>query len=180
MKRKIYAIMVLFVVLVYPSRVFAQGGGGMIWGTSAPSIPELNSSGMRAGDLCMHGGYGYGVTNNGLKIGGFGFSYADDASQVASGGFGGLLLGTYNNLKLFTLSTNVLIGFGALEWTAAQSQRSGGIMLGQVDAEIGIPIVSWFQLSAYGGMQVLLPVEAAVQDIVYLPVMGVRLTWGAF
>ena len=52
----------------------------------------------------------------------------------------------------------------------------------EADLEAGFAVLPWFQLSVYGGMQVIGGFDPAtlLQTALYSPVVGARFTWGGF
>jgi hypothetical protein len=159
---------------------FAGGAGGMFFG-----VPYFDPyfSNYDLPIQCM-GGYGYGVSSDGQRYGGFGMGFfGGSALGGFSGGVGGVLSGQEFRLGSFVLAVNLLTGIGGLGTDAVGVPGGYLIAFGQIDAEVGIVVWPWMQISGYGGMQAfanLLPGNPLQDVLYYTPVVGVRLAWGSF
>ncbi len=158
----------------------ALGGGGAFYGTNSAIGNRYSTADFTPMSIQMTGGYGYGVDWDGTKIGGFGMSFNESGSDSPAGGFGGMIFGSYSRLGPFSFSGNALLGVGGLSWPQYFPPEGGVALMTQVDVELGFPIVPWFQVSAYGGMQFLMPLSDRSDRIMRYPVMGLRFTWGDF
>lgn len=172
---------IVFLMMLLPlSGLAALGGGGVFYGSNSSFGSELDNTDFAPGSLSYVGGYGYGVDWNGTKIGGFGMSLVQNNGEGLTGGFGGMLLGSYSRLGPFSFSGNALLGVGGLVVPGYYSVEGNLALLGQLDVELGFPVFPWFQVSGYGGLQVILPVGADISSMIRYPVFGLRFTWGDF
>ncbi|MFP4383348.1 MAG: hypothetical protein ACLFSE_04835 [Spirochaetia bacterium] len=174
-------VIVLTILLMFPAgMIFAYGGGGTFvgeyidgfsWDTS-----EIGFSGVR-----YRGGYGYGVTDAGHRVGGFALGLHDYTENRKLGGFGGIITGQQLRLGFLTGSINLWLGVGGLS-----SRESEAIYLayfGEGTFELGIKIFSWLQFSGFAGWQVLgnlFNFEPCNPADPFQPVAGFRVTWGKF
>jgi hypothetical protein len=173
-------LLVLLIAVIPAATLFGLGGGGTFYGTNSAFADEINNSGFEPMSLRMIGGYGYGVDWDGTKIGGFGMSFVDQNRDEIAGGFGGMILGSYSRLGPFSFSGNALVGVGGLSWPAYFHGEGGVAAMAQIDIELGLPVLPWFQVSGYGGVQFIMPITAGTDPILRYPVMGLRFTWGDF
>lgn len=174
MMKRIAVLIPALVLLAAPA--FAGGGGGTFMGRLLP-YPRLQNHDLSAS---MSGGFGYGVSRDGSRIGGFGLAIEDAQNGAFYGGFGGLMSGQQVKLGPAIGSVNLWTGVGYL---APQSTGSGSIgYYGELSAELGVVVIPWMQVSAYGGMQVMGRFDryAWFPDAVYAPVAGIRFAWGSF
>ncbi|GAB6089518.1 hypothetical protein [Spirochaeta dissipatitropha] len=176
----------IIIGLCIPAFTFGLGGGGIFWGESHV-IPNYLFDGElqnTSAEFTYRGGYGYGVNRYGQRNGGFGMiiSSVDTSAASIHGVFGGGMTGGQLRLGLLTLSANMYAGIGHLGGPLL-GNRSGFAVLGEVNAEAGVRITSWMQVSVYGGMQGMSRFGApsrVANTAVYSPVIGTRLTWGSF
>jgi hypothetical protein len=171
------AIVLFVLTVIATSTAWAYGGGGAFWGRTLPFGRWTNT------DLTFDysGGYGYGVTDGGHRIGGFGVGVtAEDGTAV--GGFGGIMNGQQVRLGALTASLNTWLGVGGLSLPSGAPLEFFGYFA-ELSGELGLAVLPWLQVSAYLGMQAmgnLIPGDPIVDNSIYSPVSGIRLTWGSF
>lgn len=168
------------VLLSAAAPIMANGGGGIFYAVNSPFADSLGNSEFQPRALQQSGGFGYGIDRDGTKIGGFGLSFLDASSNEAAGGFGGMLLGSYSTIGPFSFAGNGMLGIGGLHLPGLLDNGGALSFLGQLDLELGFPVTDWFQISAFAGVQFLLPVTSAYKGSIHYPMMGLRLTWGSF
>ncbi|MBN1648459.1 MAG: hypothetical protein JW874_10525 [Spirochaetales bacterium] len=182
-------LFLLFFLTCALASVFARGAGGMMFGYQTLTYPFLDENYDIPGnnlDLSYFGGFGYGVSRDGVITGGFGFALMDMSGESGiAGGFGGVI----NGIQLigWPVQLNLLtfIGFGGI-YTGSNSENPNAgffALLGEVDLELGIPLTPWFMPSIYIGYQVagnVIPGEIFTSFLSYTPVIGVRIAWGSF
>jgi hypothetical protein len=121
-------------------------------------------------------GFGYGVNDDGDRVGGFGMGMFSPAG-TAQGGVGGVLLGREFRLGPIILALNILGGVGGV------NEGSSGYMVvfGQADLEVGIAWLPWMQIAIYVGYQSwgsLFPGIPFASATSSAPVLGLRIAWG--
>ena len=210
MMKKI-AMMAISLFLLTTVSAVAEGGGGIEYLGNAGSdgLPAL--AGLLSGEVWLDiptgaiagfGGFGYGVTRDNFKIGGFGFGYlSGDISKVVpvfgkelvklAGGFGGVILGTQASAGPIVIALNTRLGAGGL----AVNQRSyplgdGGqiytfgtaAFYGSLEIEAGLTLNRIMLISAYAGASGILALTFWEPPVLPLiaPIFGVRITWGSF
>jgi hypothetical protein len=188
--------------------LFAGGGGGIGLLTNAGSemlggAPWTNSIVLDypTGTITALEAFGYGVTRNGWKIGGFGIGFyatslslslpSDDLTITgAAGGFGGVISGGAGRLGSFAYSLNVRLGAGGMavncSWINPQypsyaSFVSGAFAIyGAIDAEVGLVLVPAMLVSGYASLEALAVPTPTTLMAAVVPTVGVRITWGSF
>ena len=153
------------------------GGGGFFGGTQIPYVGYSNIDSMAA----VEGGYGYGASRGGARYGGFGISITDQETDEFLGGFGGVITGRQLRTGPFTLSANIWSGIGYAS-PELLSATSGVAFFAEANAEAGFAVLPWLQISIYGGYQAIGSFDPAAMfaNTRYTPVVGGRVTWGAF
>jgi hypothetical protein len=181
-------LLIIFLVSV-TCGAFADGAGGVFFGYQTSTYPflsdnyEIPNSGF---GLNYFGGYGYGVSRDGVITGGFGMAITDPENESGiTGGFGGVINGY--QLIDWPIQLNILafIGFGGLYTGNHQSNPDSGYfgLLAEVQLELGVPVTPWLMPSIYIGYQAaanVVPGEAFKSFISYTPTIGVRIAWGSF
>jgi len=151
---RVLLVMALLSLAAPALLVAAPGGaGGVGFGVQYVDLGLANQ------DLSLSyiTGYGYGVSWNGARIGGFGTALLGSASRTW-GGVGGLLTGV------------------------AMAGQGYFILFGQADLELGFAVLPWMQVVLYGGYQGwgnIVPGRPLASSLT-TPVLGVRVAWGAF
>jgi hypothetical protein len=180
MKRMVLLCAVAAFTCVPLAAVFAGGAGGVLGGH------QLFDPRFASGDYQerFSGGFGYGVTHDGRRIGGFGMAiYSNGDPGRLAGGVGGLIMGQELRLGGLCLATNLWTGIGGLSVNGFGMYPGCLIGFAQLDVEAGVAVFPWFQVSVYGGMQVmgnLAPGRPFADALYYSPVIGIRTAWGAF
>jgi hypothetical protein len=101
-----------------------------------------------------------------------------------AGGFGGVINGYRLIKRPLNLSVLLFTGFGGISTGNYVAENGGSGFFGvflELDAEIGIPVTSWFMPVFYVGYQVignLIPGEFFSHFVSYTPVIGGRVSWG--
>ncbi len=177
--RVISVISLLIALAACP--LFAHGGGGITFGSQYYD-PDFANRDLSAFSV---GGFGYGVSADGQRIGGFGMAFTGIGSTAGqpdiSGGIGGLITGQELRIGPFTVAVNLWLGLGGL---AVDFENPSGFMaaFGELNLELGIPVTRWMQLVGYAGFQVLgnlIPGMPFEDVLIYTPVVGVRIRWGS-
>jgi hypothetical protein len=167
-------------ILMPLSLACAGGAGGLTWGQQYFDS-QLSNADSRA---VLSGGYGYGVTQNGQRIGGFGLAVQSSALNGSlDGGFGGLILGQEMHAGPFLLAVNLWTGLGGLSADPAVSAGKSLALFEELDLELGLGFIPWMEVTGYAGMQASARVGAGrplFSDVMYAPVLGVRVAWGSF
>jgi hypothetical protein len=207
MRKSLFCAMFLAAIAFTTSLAEARGGGGLEYLTNFGSdvFGQMPGAGgrlldMPTGTVSAVSGFGYGVLRGGYKIGGFGiFFYTDDISQTipdfggplthAAGGLGGLISGGYTRWGPLAFSLDLRIGAGGMGvnylWTQAgydpvASSAAVFVLYGALKAEVGIVFVPAMMVSAFAGLDALVPVGSMGPIPVLVPTAGVRVTWGSF
>ena len=209
MKRTAPVVILLF--LVASLSAIAEGGGGIeyIGNVGSNAIPALAEAiageqwlDVRSGSIAGFGGFGYGVTWENFKIGGFGFGFLSgqvskpvpvlDAELVGlAGGFGGVILGSQYSAGPIVLALNTRLGVGGLAIDQTSYPPKAGTyygtfgtvgLYGHIDVEAGVVIGRNMLLSAYAGTSGILAFTFWDPPVLPLlvPVFGARITWGSF
>lgn len=163
-------------LLISTATAFAGGGGGTFVGRLLP-YPELRNQDVMTS---VSGGFGYGVSRDGSRVGGFGLAIEDERNEEFYGAFGGLMSGQEVKLGPVIASINLWSGVGYL---APRSIGSGSIgYYAELSGEIGALLLPWMQTSVYGGMQITGSFSrfAWFERAAYAPVAGIRFAWGSF
>jgi hypothetical protein len=166
----------LAALLLLPAALAAAGGAGGVGFGAQYFDPGLSNS---SHSLMYISGFGYGRSEVpfGQRVGGFGMAMLSGDGSTA-GGVGGMLFGQEFRSGPIVAGLTVMYGVGGVAY------QDGGYMIlfGEADFDLGV-VLFWTQITAYAGIQAWgnlvpgLPLSAAV---VYTPVLGVRLAWGAF
>jgi hypothetical protein len=158
---------------------FAGGGGGVTFGTQWFDFGYANLD----LDMTSIGGFGYGVSHDGERIGGFGMAmFGQGPSGGLAGGVGGMINGWEVRLRPITVALNLWTGLGGMGFDAPGD--SGGYMVGfaELSLEVCVSITRWMRFECYAGYQVMgnfLPGDTFSSLLVYTPVVGGRVTWGS-
>ncbi len=159
---------------------FARGAGGVTGGY------QYFDPAVASGDFLERfvGGFGYGVDRDGRRFGGFGLGfYSETDPERFAGGVGGIITGQEVRLGNVTLAATLWAGVGGMSSPAFGMEPGYMIGFAELDLEAGVAIFRWFQVSVYGGMQVmgnLTPGRPFTDALYYSPVIGIRTAWGSF
>lgn len=175
--------LVLAAVLLLPLAAFARGGaGGLDFGVQ---VYNSQISNLDLG-LTNLGGYGYGVTPWGQRIGGFGRAFLNvSPGSAIAGGVGGILSGFELRAGPLVAGLTLLAGLGGMGTAPMQFPPYGGycIAFGEATVDAGLAVTPWMLLSVYAGMQAmtnLVPGRPFSAFVDYCPVAGMRISWGWF
>ena len=205
------ACITLLLMLIVSTSAVAVGGGGIEIVTNAgsdavPSLAEKISGDawldIPTASIAGVGGFGYGVTNDNFKIGGFGFAFwSNEISKPVpafgvewkglAGGFGGVILGSQFALRpiVFALNTRLGVGGISVDLRTYPPQDNATInsfgtlgFYGNVDAEIGLALGGNMLISGYAGVSGILSLTFTSPSVLPLlvPMYGIRITWGDF
>jgi hypothetical protein len=183
MRVKRISIAAAAIVVLAASGVWAGGAGGVTHG-----FPYLeHGDGWCSADVqeITVGGFGYGVSRHGERIGGFGLAFfSADPSVVFEGGVGGLINGRQFSIGPLTAAAVAWTGVGCLLTDVPGMAGSWITVFLEADVEIGWALTPRMQVTGYGGMQVLAnfgPGDPFDENMLfYTPVAGVRIAWGSF
>jgi hypothetical protein len=173
-KARTFIILAAFLVVIPAGAAFAGGAGGVGYGA------QYYDSGLATSDMAMTfiTGYGYGVSWDGARFGGFGSALLS-AQGSAAGGVGGIVTGHEWRAGPLVAAVDLWMGLGGMSFN-----RSGYMVaFGQADFELGVAILPWMQIVAYAGYQALgnlIPGFPFSNAVLYTPVVGMRLAWGGF
>jgi hypothetical protein len=162
------------------SMACAGGAGGLTWGQ------QFFDSRLSNYDFqgTWSGAYGYGVTHHGQRIGGFAMAVRSSAPNGAlDGGFAGLITGQEMHAGPFLMAINLWTGLGGLSADPALPSGSSFALFGELDLELGLGFISWMEVTGYAGMQAISRVSGGrplFSNVMYTPVLGVRVAWGSF
>jgi hypothetical protein len=168
------AVSLFFCALLCAPAAFAGGAGGVGYGYQVFD-GQFSSSDM---GMSYMTGYGYGVREDGSRVGGFGSSFVS-ASGDAAGGYGGMLVGHEWRTGPFEAALTLWGGLGGASWQG----RGFFIGYGSAEAEIGMSVLPWMQVVFYAGYQALgniLPGSVFGRALLTTPVVGFRIGWGGF
>jgi hypothetical protein len=157
----------------------ARGAGGLTWGQEILD-PELSSASL---DSRVVGAYGYEVDWAGRRSGGFALAiYSDSTSPAVEGGFLGGIAGQEFRQAPLVMAINLWAGIGGL--SAGRGVPAGGSLavFGEISAEVGFTGIPGMLVTGYAGLQAMSAVsssETFFSRVMYCPVVGLRLAWGA-
>jgi hypothetical protein len=162
------------VLLAAAPLAMAGGAGGIGFAMQAARLGLSNADPGMSSIM----GYGYGVMGDGERIGGFGSALLS-LNSGSAGGVGGMMIGQELRAGPFVVAVTLWGGVGGAAW------NDEGYMLafGEADAEIGLRLLPWAQITFYAGYQVwgnVVPGVPMSSVYIYSPVMGIRLGWGSF
>lgn len=190
MKRKTLRVAGCAIALMVLSGVaaFAAGGGGFYTGYQTSRYPILDQYGPPSNNMSViyYGGYGYGVSHDGVISGGFGFGFGDSAtSSELAGGFGGVISGYRFLYWPVNLSLVTWTGVGGVYTGNSSLHPHNGYFCvsAELDLEVGLPVLPWFMPVVYAGYQFIGNLSGGKpfdEFISYTPVVGVRFAWGGF
>ena len=140
--------------------------------------------------LTTIGGYGYGVTEDGTMIGGWGMAVLSKSVLTSpkgtgyAAGYGGVLQGWQHRWGFIVGNATTRVGFGGVDEAAGpgdDGSAAGFSMLEMAEAHLGILIFPWFDIGVTGGVVGTLTFTAADPfRIGYAPMVGIRIGWGAY
>jgi hypothetical protein len=174
---RIAAFAAAFAVL--PLAAYARGAGGFTWGQ------QIADSQLANFDLqsSLTGVYGYGVSWNGRRTGGFALAvHSDGAAPAVEGGFIGGIAGQEFRRSPFIGAVNLWAGLGGLSAGRGISADGSFAVFGEITAELGVAFMPGVLLTGYAGLQAMSAVssgETFFTRVMYSPVIGMRLAWGS-
>jgi hypothetical protein len=171
--RKTFLVAVGLLLAASPFAM-AGGAGGCGFAMQNPTLGPANT----AIGLSSIMGYGYGVSEYGERVGGFGAALLS-ANEETAGGVGGMMFGQELRAGPFVVAFTLWGGVGG----AAYRDAGYMLMFGEADAEVGVRLLPWAQITFYAGYQAfgnMVPGVPMSSLFVYSPVVGVRLGWGSF
>ncbi len=170
------ALLVAAILAVLPAALASAGGAGGSGFGAQYYDPGLSSS---SHSLLFISGYGYGRSEVpfGTRIGGFGMAILSGDRSTA-GGVGGMLVGQEFRSGPLVAAITLFYGAGGL----AFNHGGYAVLFGEADVELGV-VILWTQITAYAGYQAwgnLVPGVPLSSAVMLTPVVGVRVSWGAF
>jgi hypothetical protein len=175
-------IMVLAAALaILPLSVLsARGAGGITWGQEYFD-PSLSNFDLQA---TYSGAYGYSITRDGQRIGGFALGIRSSApSAEFDAGFVGFITGQEVHFGPVMGAVNLWMGFGGMSASPVLNTPDCFALFGQIELEMGFGFTHGMQLTGYAGMQAIAGVrdgQPLFGNVMYTPVLGLRLAWGSF
>jgi len=187
------ALLLLGSVLSLP--LFAGGAGGVEFtqavGRDLWSLPGGSGLPSSTGQITGIGGLGYGVLGDGSLIGGFGMGVTSRNLDLAESpvgsplkgffaGYGGVVQGWQHRWGPLVGTLTSKIGFGGADWEG-EVHTAGFSMLGLAEAEVAVLMFPWCAVGVKGGAAVTATFVVGEPVILaYAPVVGFRITWGAY
>jgi len=194
--KRILLLSLLFVTLLVPALpLAAEGAGGLLFQVVKPAWnPAFLGGETMPYDLEFMGGYGYGVTEEGMVIGGFGMGFFDtnlvsyDYDRLnphLAGGVGGVILGSrVIGTRSAHLDLDCRLGLGGVgSWGGTAGARGYAICYAEPYAELGLGLTPWMHLSATLGYTVmgnLIPGRFFSDLFDHSPTLGFTLSFGDF
>jgi hypothetical protein len=167
------------VLVLLPLAAFARGAGGLTWGQEIAD-PQLANFETQS---TVTGVYGYGVSWNGRRTGGFALAiHSDSASPAVEGGFVGGIAGQEFRRAPFIGAVNLWAGVGGLSVGRGVPANGSFAMFGEITAELGVAFMPGVLLTGYAGLQAMSAMsssETFFTRVMYSPVIGMRLAWGS-
>lgn len=173
-------ILVAALAVLPLSMACAGGAGGLTWGQQYfdSQLSNYDFQGT------WSGAYGYGVTRRGQRIGGFAMAVRSSAlNEAFEGGFAGLITGQEMHAGPFLMAINLWTGLGGLTADPALPAGRSLALFGELNLELGLGFISWMEVTGYAGMQAITRVSGGrplFSNVMYTPVLGVRVAWGSF
>ena len=172
--RSFAAAILASALFLVPASLAVAGGAGGVGFSGQYFHPSLSNMDLGMSSIT---GFGYGVGPDGSRIGGFGTAFFSASSDTA-GGVGGMLIGHEWGSGPVVLAFTLWGGVGGGGWSA------NGYMLayGAAQAELGIWLLPWMQLTAYVGYEAMGNVVPGVpfsRALLRTPVLGMRIAWGS-
>ena len=176
--KKFMSLIVFIVPLV--TAAADNGGGGIISGTHL-NYGQFANYELKA---TYFGGFGYGASDRGTRVGGFGVTILDNSDEhLLIGGFGGTIVGQEFTAHPVTVAATSWTGLGGI---AADLQGGRGgyfAFMEEISFEAGIAVVPWMQIVMYAGFQIIgsiLPGFMFNEAFSYTPTFGLRIAFGSF
>jgi hypothetical protein len=159
-----------------PAAMAAAGGAGGVGFGGQYFDPGMSSADR---SLTYISGFGYGRTEApyGRRFGGFGMAVLSEDWRTA-GGMGGMLIGQEFRSGPIVAALTLFTGAGGIAFDG----HGYAVLFGEVDFELGVAFL-WMQITGYAGFQAwgnFVPGYPFSSAVVYTPVLGVRMSWGAF
>ena len=170
------AVIALFVGVLFalvPTALAVAGGAGGVGFTGQYFDSTLSTADRGMTSLT---GFGYGVGDSGSRVGGFGTAFFSAPGDTA-GGVGGMLVGHEWRTGPLVAALTLWGGVGGGAW------GGNGCMLayGAAQAELGVWILPWMQLTGFVGYEAMSSVLPGIpfgRALLRTPVLGLRIAWG--
>ncbi|MGA2976187.1 MAG: hypothetical protein ABSF77_12825 [Spirochaetia bacterium] len=157
---------------------FALSAGGFTWGQQYFDS-QFSNCNLQTN---FTGVYGFRVTHDGQRIGGFAMAIHSDATDpVVNGGFVGVITGQEMRAGILVAAVNVWTGIGGM--TPAAVLPGSLALFGEVSLEVGMGFIPGVMLTGYAGMQAMTSTLASpsfFSNVLYTPVFGMRIAWGSY
>lgn len=191
-------LLAVLALLVLAGAATAEGAGGMFFQVVKPDWnPSFLPEARMPYNVDYFGGYGYGVTEDGAIIGGFGFGFFDsypmdalatwDSQHHMAGGVGGVIVGArLVGTRFMHLDLASRLGLGGLWYynpTSLWRNNGYAIVYAEPYAELGVGFTSWMHLSVtlgYAVMGNIVPGLAFEDFVNTSPTLGFTITFGNF
>jgi hypothetical protein len=197
MKRNSLTLAVLALLSLLAIPLSAEGAGGMFFQVVRPEWnPDFLPGARMPYNLEYFGGYGYGVSQDGVIVGGFGCGFVDSGllspvpdtgEKHLAGGVGGMIMGArIVGASVIHLDLAARLGAGGIGYhdpSAGFQDMGYAILYAEPYAELGIGFAPWMHLSATGGYALManfVPGEAFSDFINSSPTFGFTLSFGSF
>jgi hypothetical protein len=174
-------VVIAAVLCVLPlSVVSARGAGGVTWGQEF-FYPSLSGDSTQAN---FSGAYGYGVSRDGTRFGGFAISLNSSIpSSSFMGGFVGFISGQEVHLGPVIGALNLWTGIGGMRASPVMNTPDCFALFGELDLEVGFAFTRGMELTGYAGVQGitgLVDGQPLFHNVMWAPVLGLRLAFGSF
>lgn len=158
---------------------FARGAGGFTWGEQYfdPSLANYDIA------TSFNGVYGYGTSWGGQRYGGFALALHSDATAPAFyGGFVGGIAGQEIRMGPFMGAITAWTGVGGVTTNPLTQGPGSFALFGELSLEAGFGFLPGVMVTGYAGLQAVAQVDpqhAAIESVLYSPVLGMRISWGS-
>jgi hypothetical protein len=185
MQRKTRGAVAIAALLALASLASAEGAGGVVFGIAKPGWnPSFMPEARMPVDLEYFGGFGYGVSEEGNIVGGFGIAFMDAAGDRTAGGAGGMVVGHRLVQEAFVhLDLSARLGLGGMGEDVGGGWEGHAIVYAEPLAELGIALTPWMRLSATLGYQFIgnfAPGKLFSEVLLRSPTVGLTVSWGDY
>ncbi len=204
MKAKKTALALAVILLVALGPAAAAGAGGLLFGMVEPDWNPSFLPSAQTPQMEFMGGFGYGVTRDGLIFGGFGLAFLDydligdyqDAAYHVAGGVGGMIVGSrVIGTRSLHLDVAARLGLGGMAkgtrtpytvdsvtyyWFVS---KGWALVYAEPYIELGLGLTPWMHLGATLSYPILgnfIPGKPFTDICYFTPVLGFTLGFGDF
>ena len=185
MQRRTRFYIAIATMITVAALASAEGAGGLLFGVAKPGWnPNFMPEPQMPADLEYFGGYGYGISERGNIVGGFGMAIMDYAVDRMAGGAGGMIVG-WRLVRDSFIHVDLVarLGLGGMAAYSGKGWKGFAIYYVEPLGEIGIGLTPWMHLSATLGYQLIgnfVPGKPSSDIFMRSPTLGFTLTWGVF